>query len=89
MSENNEEQIAMSKEWISKFITPIKTINREFGAYRLKHFVEDYFDGNTYIPKEAFIEAAKELGYREESHHFNMSFQKALKNTKQSKLSRS
>lgn len=89
MSKNNEKEIAISKEWISKFITPIKSINREFGAYKLKHCVENYFDDKIYISKEDFIEAAKELGYKEEKHYFNMSFVKALKQPKKSKLSRS
>ena len=83
----NLEEIKMCKEWIDKFITPIKTINKKFGAYKLKHCVEDYFGSGAYVSKESFIKSAKELGYNEEGHYFNMSFNKALKNSKQSKLS--
>lgn len=81
------EQIKMCKEWINHFVTPTKTINKKFGAYKLKHCVEDYIGNGAYVSKESFIDAAKQLGYSEEKHFFNMSFNNALKNSSESKLS--
>lgn len=70
--------------WIVKFITPIQTINRTRSSYNLKHEVEQWC--GEYVPMEAFIDAADELGYKKRriadnspNFFFDMSFKKIPK----------
>jgi hypothetical protein len=59
-----QEQLAVCKEFIEHFYTPIKKMSRRATAYQYKHLVE-YWAG-IYIPFEAFVTAAVELGFQME-----------------------
>ena len=63
----DEKQIKFCKDWISKWLTPRKTINTKRGSYNLKHMVEiDLKEKgkSIYISNGAFIKAAIELDYK-------------------------
>jgi len=56
-----KDEIAKAKMFINEYITKRKTINRNYNSYSLKHMVESKMGG--YVSNDAFIQAAKELGY--------------------------
>ena len=51
-----------TSQWIKNNCTPIKTINRDFSSYWLKHVCERNM--RHYIPNGCFIAAALANGYR-------------------------
>ncbi len=76
----NQKEFMLCKKWITKWISPIKTINERAGSYRLKHVVEK--NSGTYVSNGVFIKAALNLGYIYKKHgelnaFFNMSFKNA------------
>lgn len=82
--EISTEQVTACSEWIDQFATKTKTIRPSTSAYVLKHKVEEWLresrHKDTYIPEEAFTQAAVNLGYEASSGKdytcFNMSFKK-------------
>lgn len=59
-----DDQVALCKDWIKEYITPLKALNKARSSYNLKHQVEDAC--GTYISNGAYIKAAIELGYKYE-----------------------
>lgn len=55
-------QIEAAKKWISERCSMRKTINRKSTSYGIKHTME--YDIGVYVGNGAFLEAAKQLGYR-------------------------
>ncbi len=78
--ETADDAVNRCKNWISTWVTQRKTINHRYSSYTLKHFVEGMGIDCKYVPTEAFIQAAKEAGYKESgtglNRVFNMSFVK-------------
>jgi hypothetical protein len=83
------ESIEMCRKWIKEWIDVRKTINKKsgYGSYSLKHFVEEMRGGD--ISNGAFIQAAKDEGYKIEpfgpnspNAHFNMNFTRLDKERK-------
>jgi hypothetical protein len=82
----DENQIKICTKWIKKFVIPAKKINDSFMSYKLKHLVESYgaeMGDRPYVSNEAFIEAARRLGYKSKpissssiNFYFNMDFTK-------------
>lgn len=80
--EISTEQVTACSEWIDQFATKTKTVRPSTSAYVLKHKVEEWLresrHKDTYIPEEAFTQAAVNLGYEASSGKdytcFNMSF---------------
>ncbi len=77
------EEVELCKDWIKRWVTPRKTMNRAKNSYALKHAVENEID--RYIPNGAFIQAAIESGYRYKrcrhlspNAYFNMSYGKVM-----------
>ena len=82
----NEDQIKSCLNWLEKWVTPIATINKKFGSYKLKHVVEESEFGENchkYVSEESFIEATSRMGYKCKDGYFNMSFKKILVDPKQ------
>ena len=80
------QEVNLCKKWIESWITPKKSISKEYGSYHLKHAVER--NSNEYISNGAFIAAAIELNYKYiqdgPNAHFNMSFVNAKNNNEES-----
>jgi len=77
----NREQVRACKAWVSEWVTPRKSINRQRDSYGLKDDVERWH--GSYISNGAFIQAAVECGYVAErispdcpNARFNMSYVK-------------
>jgi hypothetical protein len=77
----DEKEIKTAEAWIKTCCRPMKTINRKFSSYGLKHRAEDWgalmnkhFNTNIfepYVSNGAFIQAAKNLGYSPYPVDFN------------------
>ena len=58
----DEQQVALCREWITRFTVPTANLNRTTDSYNLKHDVERW--AKKYISTGAFIIAAIREGYR-------------------------
>lgn len=50
--------------WCRKHLEPIKTINRKYSSYGLKHLFENSDEGISYITNGAFKGAMEVLGFK-------------------------
>lgn len=67
MITTEEEQIALSKQFLRARCNHRKSINYRVGTYGLKHAVESWVKSQTgdtpYVSQDSFIKAAEEEGY--------------------------
>lgn len=55
-----EEEVTLCSEWLS-LQDKIKTPNKKFTSYGLKHIIENYY--KTYISEASLVEAVKRLNF--------------------------
>lgn len=68
-------EIRLCREWIRLYCHPIKSIQKEYSSYALKHIVEYWSTSigeRNYIYEGSFIRAAHLEGYTYEDGYFNM-----------------
>jgi hypothetical protein len=73
--ESTEYKIAV--EWLRAHAVPQRTISKQYCRHDLRQAIESSVG---HVSREAFDEAAKQLGYRQKVTHYNMSFIKAERN---------